>query len=188
MLVQPARFAAAENRRGDIRVGVAGLENGRRNPGHVHARQLDPIADGLPPFSSDRRRLHRNRRHVRSPFERTEVLLNQPPRRSGIDVADDRQARVVGGVVLFEELLHVVEPRRLDVRVRPDHGGVVRVLRRKQLMEHRLFDDTVGLVFHALAPFVADDILLIRECRAIHLVEQVTHAVGLDPQGELELI
>jgi len=55
-------------------------------------------------------------------------------------------------------------------------------------MEHRLFDDAVGLVFHALAPFVADDILLIRERRAIHLLEQVTHAVGLDPQGELELI
>ena len=41
LLEQPARFAAAEDVGRDVRVGVAGLEDCRRQPRHVDARQLD---------------------------------------------------------------------------------------------------------------------------------------------------
>ena len=62
------------------------------------------------------------------------------------------------------------------------------MLLRKKLVEQRLLDDTVRPVFDALAPFVADDVLLVRQVRLIDLVEQVPHAIGLQPQRELELI
>ena len=45
-----------------------------------------------------------------------------------------------------------------------------------------------GLVFHALAPFVADDVLLVGQRRLVDLLEQVSHAVRLEPERELELI
>ena len=45
----------------------------------------------------------------------------------------------------------------------PITDGVVGVVFGKQLMEQRLFDDAVGLVLDALAPFVADDVLLVVE-------------------------
>ena len=47
LLVQTARAAAAEDRRGDVCVGVARLEDRRGQPRHVHARQLDASGHDL---------------------------------------------------------------------------------------------------------------------------------------------
>ena len=59
---------------------------------------------------------------------------------------------------------------------------------RKQLMEERLFDDAVGLVLDALPALIAHDVLLIREVGLIDLVEEIAHAIGLEPQGEFEAV
>ena len=188
LLVQPARAAAAENRRGDVRIGVARLEDRRRQPRHVDARQLDARLHDLAPLGRDLRRLRLDRRNGRAALQRAEVLLDQRLRLRRVEVADDRQARVVGRVVLLEESLHVVELRRLDVLVRADDVAVVRMPLREQRLKQRLFGEAVRLVLDALAPLVADDVLLVRQRRLIDLVEQVAHAIGLEPQRQLELV
>ena len=59
---------------------------------------------------------------------------------------------------------------------------------RKELVEQALLHNSVGLVFHALPPFVAHDVLLIREIRLIQLVRQISHAVRLEPKCQFQLI
>ena len=129
-----------------------------------------------------------DRRHGGAALQRAEILLDQLLRLRGIEVADDREARVVRRVVLAEESLHVVELRRLDVLVRADHVAVVRMALREERLDERLLGDAVRLVLDALTPLVADDVLLVRERRLVDLLEQVAHAVRLEPQRELELI
>ena len=105
-----------------------------------------------------------------------------------VEIADDGQAGVVRRVVLLEETLHVVELGRLDVGVRADHVGVVRVARRKQQLHDGLVDHAVRAVLDALAALVAHDVLLVGELGCVELVEQIAHAIGLEPQRQLELI
>ena len=86
----------------------------------------------------DLRRLRLDRRNRRSALQRAEVLLHQRLRLRRVEVADDGEAGVVGRVVLPEELLHVVELRRLDVFVRADDVAVVRMPGREQRLRERL--------------------------------------------------
>ena len=72
--------------------------------------------------------------------------------------------------------------------MRSDDARVVRVLLGKQLVEQRFFDDAVGLVLDALAPLVADHVLLVREVGLVHLIEEVAHAIRLEPERQLELV
>jgi hypothetical protein len=60
--------------------------------------------------------------------------------------------------------------------------------RRKERLDQRLVGEAVWLVLDTLAPLVADDVLLVGERGLIDFLEQITHAIGLEPQGQLELI
>ena len=187
-LEQAAGLAAAKHRRGDVRIGVPGREERRSDPRHVDARQLDAILHHGTALLRDRRRLDRWLRHRRPLLEGPEVLLDQRLRLGLVDIANDGQAGVVGRVVGLEELLHVFEFRRLDIGVRSDHGREVGMRLRKELMEHRLFDDAVGLVLDALTPLISNHVLLIGEVGLIDLVKQITHPVGLQPEPQFQLI
>ena len=70
LLVEAARASAAENRRGDVRIGIAWLQNRRGQPGHVHARQLDARVDDLAALGRDLRRLGLDRRNRRAALQR----------------------------------------------------------------------------------------------------------------------
>ena len=59
---------------------------------------------------------------------------------------------------------------------------------REKRLEQRFFDDSVGPVLVALTPLVANDVLLVRQLRLIERVEQKAHAIGLEPERQLELI
>ena len=141
-LVQPARLPAAQNRRREIGVRIAGLEDRRRQPRHVDARQLHVVLDDRAPLRGDRRRLRRDLRHG---ARRASAAQNISPRAlsacAGSKSPDNRQARVVRRVVELEEIAHVLELRRLNVRVRADdvarstdgplgRAGETRLLRR----------------------------------------------------------
>ena len=63
--------------------------------------------------------------------------------------------------------------------MRPDHLGVVRVSGRKELVEERFLDDSVGLILQTLPPLVPHDVLLGREIRLIELVDQISQSIGL---------
>ena len=105
LLVEAARTAAAQNRRRDLGVGIARLEDRRRQPRHVDTRQLRSGQARPPALGGDRRRVRRDRRHGGTALQRAEVLLDERLACAGIDVADDREARVVRRVVPLEELL-----------------------------------------------------------------------------------
>ena len=186
LLIQPARAAAAENLRGDIRLGIARLEDVRRQPRHVDARQLDAIGDDLPPFHRDLRCLHVDRRHRGAALQRTEILLDELLRLRGIEVADDGDARVVRRVVAPEELARIGQTRRLNVRMRSDDGGVVGMRLRIEQVDQLLFRVSVRTVLHRLAPLVADHILLVGELLRIDRVEEIPHAIRFDPERQLE--
>ena len=187
LFVQPARFSPAQDVGRDVGLSVAGAEDGRGQPGDVHARQLDVILDDKPALGRNRRRLHPERRHVGPPLERPEVLFDQPPGRRLVDVPHDREARIVRRVIQLEELLHVVEARSLNVGVRSDDARIVGMCLREERVVERLFDDAVRLVLDRLAPLVADDILLIRKVRLVQLVDLIPHAIRLEPERQLEL-
>jgi hypothetical protein len=59
---------------------------------------------------------------------------------------------------------------------------------REQDVELAFLDDPVRLVFDALTPLVAHDVLLGREVLRGETVGQIAHAVRLEPQRQLELI
>ncbi len=174
--------------RRDVGVGVAFLEERRRDPGHVDARQLDAIFDDEPALRGNDRRLHLHWRNGRSALQRAEVFLDELLGRGLVDVAGDRNRRVVRRVVLPEKFPHVVELRGLDVGVRSDDDAVVRMPFGKQRLEHRFLDDAVRPVLGALPPLVPHDVLLVRQLGLIDRLEQVSHAIGLEPERELELI
>ena len=121
-------------------------------------------------------------------FSDAEVLLDQRLHLRRLEVADDGEAGVVRRVVLLEESLHVVELRGLDVFVRADDIAVVRMAGREQRLHQRFLGQSVRLVLDALPPFVADHVLLIRQRGLIDLLEQVSHAIGFEPERELDLI
>ena len=72
--------------------------------------------------------------------------------------------------------------------MRSDDGAVIGMPLRKQRLVDRLFDDAVRAVLVALAAFVADDVLLVRQALLIDDFEEVPHAIGFEPQRRLELI
>ncbi|CAM5587899.1 hypothetical protein STENM36S_06235 [Streptomyces tendae] len=117
-----------------------------------------------------------------------EVLLDPGERLLRVDVADDRQHRVVRCVVGAEERARVFQGRRVKVRHRTDRRVVVgvplRVGEGGQLLEGR----AVGDVVVALAAFVLDDVPLVLHRLLVQGGQQGAHAVGLQPEGELQLV
>ncbi len=55
-------------------------------------------------------------------------------------------------------------------------------------MPERLVLERIGRILHAFASLVPDDVLLIGEARRGQRLEQIPHAIALEPEGELELI
>ena len=72
--------------------------------------------------------------------------------------------------------------------MRPNDIAVVGMPLRKQRLDERLLGAPVGAILDTLAALVSYDILLIGQSCLIDLLEQITHAIGLKPQRELELI
>ena len=109
------------------------------------------------------------------------IFFHESPGFFGIEISDDRQARVVWRVIQLEKIPHVFEFGGLDVGMRSDHIAVIRMFFRKNLVKHRLFHHPVRRVFHALPPLVAHHILLVRKIGLVQFVRQITHAIGLQP-------
>jgi hypothetical protein len=114
--------------------------------------------------------------------------LHPGARPGGIDVADDREDGVVGGVPGSEEGAHVVERRRVEVFHRPDRGVVIRVVRRVEMAEELLLPGAVGLVVVADPLLVLDNRALVVEVLLAERVEQRGQPVRLQPDGELQLM
>ena len=188
LLVQAAGFSASQDGCCEIRLGVTRLENGRGKPRLVHARQLHIVLNHYATLGGDWRGFGGNPRHFRPALERAKILFDERLGLLRLEVADDGEAGVVRSVVQLEEIPDVFQFCGLNVFMRADDVGVIRMAFRIKQMHHAFFDDSVRRVFHALTPLVAHDVLLIRKTGLIELVGQIAHAVGLQPKRQLELI
>ena len=115
-----------------------------------------------------------------------EVLLGQLHDLVRRRVAGDDEDRVVRGVVGVEELLHVLERRRLELgEIAVEIVGVVPV-RVRLLRQAEPLEGAVGLVQDVDPDLFADHVLLVLERFRRDL--QRPHPVGLEPHRELERI
>lgn len=189
-VVETGGLAAAED--GERQIGGVGLAGAvLRQPvgGHQRARR-DLLADLLAQLLADDvgQRAVARRLLAVVPRDRAEVLLDPGEGLLGIDVADDREHRVVRRVVRTEELPRVVEGRRVQVGHRADRRVVVRVAlgvgKRCQALE----GGAVGHVVITLSAFVLHHVALVLHPLVVQGGEQRAHAVGLQPEGELQLV
>ncbi len=186
-LKQTTRLAASEDLGGDPeQMGVA-LHPGGHNPASVDARVGHAVRHHLahalpcrtfwdPAFECVQRR---SRRNV------AEVLLHQRLGGGRVDVAGERDHRVVRTVVALEPRLHVVKGRGVQILHRADGGPAVGVPFRKHAFEHSILDGSKRLIV-ALTFFVLNDPPLIIELLLRDRTEKVPHAIALQPEGELE--
>ena len=187
-LVQPAGFSAPQNCRGKVGLGVARFENRRGQPRLIHAWQLHVVLNHGAALGRDRRRFCRNFWHVFAPFEGTKIFFNQLFGVLRLEIPDDGQACVIGGVVQLKEVPYIFELCGLDVLVRTDNVAVIRMTLGIKQVHQPFFDGPVRLVLHALTALIADNVLLVGKIGLIQLVRQVAHAVGFEPKRKLQLV
>ena len=72
--------------------------------------------------------------------------------------------------------------------MRTDHDAVVGMTLGEQQLEDGFLGHAVGRVLGALPPLVAHDVLLVGKRLLIDDVQQIAHAIGLEPQRELDLV
>jgi hypothetical protein len=137
----------------------------------VHHRRRR--ADGLNPFAG---------RNL------AEVAVDERQRRVGIDVAGQRDRGVRRMVIAAEERLHFLEPCGLEVGHFADRRPVIRMVRWKQRREHRHRRQAVWTVLVVLAALVQDDVALVAEFRVGQRGKQVSHAIRLHPERELQCV
>ncbi len=168
-----------------IEVGVAGREDGRRQPVQVQARQLDLVLQDQPRLARHRRGM-RHRTHGRTRRKLPEVRVRQRQRRVRVDVARDGQRGVAWVVVAREERAHVVEARRAQVVRASDRQPVVRMVGRVQRVDDGHARHAVGPILVVLPPLVEDDVTLVAELLLGQRGEEVPHPIRFHPQRQLE--
>ena len=119
---------------------------------------------------------------------RSEMALDHGECLVRLEVAGDGQDRVVRRVVGGEELADVLERCGREVLHRADRRVVIRVRLGVDERLHLLVPRPVGLVVDAPAALVLDHVALVVELLLGHRRQQRRHAVGLEPQRQLELV
>ena len=117
-----------------------------------------------------------------------EVLLDPGERLDRVDVADHRQDGVARRVVRAEERARVLQRGRVQVRHRADRGVVIGVAVRVGEGGEPLEGGAVGHVVVALAALVLHDVALVLHRLVVQGGQQGAHAVGLQPERELQLM
>ena len=87
-----------------------------------------------------------------------------------------------------EELLHVLEARRVEVLRRADGEVVVRVRRRVGRLVEEHVEHAVRVVLVVLAALVLHDVALAGERLLVDVIEEEAHAIALEPERELEAV
>ena len=105
-----------------------------------------------------------------------------------VEVTGDREDGVVRSVVRGKEVSNIVQTGRSQVVHRSDQGVMEGMLLRERERRQSLPPGPIRLVIHRPASFVLHDVALRVEFFLRHRGEQVSHAVRLKPQCQLELI
>ena len=126
------------------------------------------------------------RRRQRARLNAAKMLFGELHHLVRLRVADDDEHGVVRRVVRIEEILHVVERRRLDLlQIAVEVVGVIPV-RVGLLVEIEPLEAAVRLVQHVDADFLAHDVLLVLQVLGRDF--ERPHAVGFEPHGGLERV
>ena len=188
--VEPAALATRQDLPGEVERIEPRVAEDRGPVAHVDARQRDLVVDRLATFTTERRRERQvaERRDVRAGRDGPEVALGRRPDVRGLDIADHRQDGVVRRVVGPEEGAHVLDRRGVEVVHRADGRVMVRMLRREEVGLELLLERAVRAVVVRPALLVLDDLALVVEVLLAQGVEQGRHPVGLEPEGQFELV
>ena len=154
-------------------------------------RQRHAIRDDLSNLAADGRRQahvrHRDRQ-VRVGRDRPEVRLDPCPNLIRLDVADDGEHGVVRCVVQPEERRDVLHGGRVEILHRSDRGVVIGMAVGEDRAEKLLDPRAVRPVVVRPALLVLHDLALVVEVLLRERVEERAHAIGLEPERELELV
>ena len=188
--MQPAAPAHAEHGAAHARRIVAVRSEWRRAERQEEPREHHVVLHDLTaPFAESRRHDHgRKRRFSRAARNVAEVLLHQRACLRRVEIAGDREHRVVRRIERTEELFDVFEARGGEVFERPDERVVERMRRWKCERGQPLPPRTVGLVVHRPTPFVLHHVTLRVELLLRHRRQQRAHPVGLEPERHRELV
>ena len=188
--VQPAALAAGEDLAGDLERVQPAIAVDRGAEPDVDARQRDLVVDGLADLGAERRRQRQvaERRDVRVGRDGPEVALGAGSDGRGVHVADDRDDRVVRRVVGAEEVADVLERGGVEIRHRPDRRVVVGMLLRVEVRLELFLPRAVWPVVVRPALLVLDDLALVVEVLLAERLEERRHAVGFEPQRQVELV
>ena len=150
---------------------VVGDDHRRQRPGLLHHRAL----------LLRRRRLLRDvaRHRPRRLRHAAEVLVDHLHRLRRVEVADDRDRRVLRHVVGAVEVAHVLDRGRLEVGHAAD-GRMLVGMHRERVVVDDFREPAVRLVLDAHPALFLHDLPLAAERRVVHA--QRRHAVGLHPQ------
>src|ERR1051325_3409593 len=105
-----------------------------------------------------------------------------------IRISDDGDRSIVRHVIPPKKIPDVFQPCSLYIRVRADNVRVVGMLWWKELVIQTLVADPIRSVLVALAPLIANPILLVSRFGLVQLVQQVPHAVRFQPKRQIELV
>ncbi len=187
LAVETTGFAGAEDVNEEVGIGVTGGEDGRSQPCDREAGQLNGIGDGGALLSGNGRSFDRDGFDRGAFGDGAEVFSEERLQLSGVEVACDGDARVVGSVEVLVEVADVVDAGGFDVGMGADDGGVVGVRLGEEHVVDLLIGEVVGCAF-ALPTLVADDVALVGELDAVEAFEEEAHAVALEPESQFELI
>ena len=128
------------------------------------------------------------RRQVGVRRKGTEMALDHGHRPRGLEVAGDRQDRVVRRVVGREEGGDILEAGGIQVFHGADGRMVVRMALRVESGLDPLVPGAVRLVVDRPAAFVLDDLTLVVQLLLGHGRQETAEPIRLQPQPELELV
>src|ERR1700682_6010457 len=97
-------MASGKDSCGQIGLRITGLENRRGQPGHVNRRELHMILNDGASLRTYSWGFDLNFGHFGAALQRAEMLFHEFTRMPGIEVADNREARVIRRVVQFEKI------------------------------------------------------------------------------------
>ncbi len=126
--------------------------------------------------------------NFRSGGDWPKVLLDELPGPVGLEIADDRQARVTGRVICAEERRDIVAAGGRQIGHRADHAVVVGMVGRIHRGEHLFHRLPVRHIVNALPALVLDHVALIVELLLGQGGEEEAHPVRLEPQSQLQSV
>ena len=184
-VVEPRARQAAEDVQADLQGQRVGLVHAGAAPVAAEAQDGHLIGHLAPGGGGQGDRLGDDRPDLWPARDRAEPLFHQRARRGDVDVAGERQHRIVRAVVIAEPLADVLEAGGVEIGHRADRRVAIGVADREQAVADGIVGQAIGLVV-VLPLLVLDDAALLIELVLGQRAEQVAHAVAFHEQRHVE--